>query len=569
MATADGDGTDATGLAPSDGLERIADMFPVLSPAQVDEVRAFGEERRYADGELLWNIGDRAVDFHVVLDGVLEIVKRDAFGHESVLFRETAGQFSGDVVALSGRARMVAGRASGDLVVLAVAPGKLRDLIVTHARLGEIIMRSFVLRRVRLIAERASDLLVVGSRYSAPTQHLQDFLTRNAQPYTFVDLDADEDLPALLEHCEFGCDDIPIVFTSSGEPLRNPDLRSVARRIGLSGNLDGETVHDVAVVGAGPAGLASAVYAASEGLDVVVIDAVAPGGQAGTSSKIENYLGFPTGVSGQALAGRAYVQAQKFGAHVEIPARVVGLRCGDAYHELLLDSDECLRSRTVVIAAGAHYRKPALANLERFEGVGVHYGATYLEARFCNGADVVIVGGGNSAGQAAVFLAETAATVRILVRGEGLAASMSRYLIRRIETTPNIELLPFTELVALEGERQLETVTWRDNRSGAETRMAVPHLFIFIGAVPNTGFLPAYVVMDSQGFVCTGDEIERNGYGHRWTLDRPPYLLETSCPGVFAAGDVRATSTKRVASAVGEGSVAVQFIHRFLAARGI
>jgi thioredoxin reductase (NADPH) len=548
--------------------ERLDDMFPVLTGDQIGEIGAYGVERRYARGELLWNIGDRNVDFHVVLDGTLEIVRRDALGHESVLFRERPGQFSGDIVALSGRARMVAGRAGSDLTVIAVSPGRLRDLVITHAQLGEIIMRSFVLRRVRLIAENASDLMVVGSRFSPATQNLQDFLTRNAQPYTFLDLETDQVLPELLEQMEFDCADIPLVITSTGEPLRNPDLMTVARRIGLSEDLDARQVHDVAIIGAGPAGLASAVYAASEGLDVVVIDEVAPGGQAGTSSKIENYLGFPTGISGQALAGRAFVQAQKFGAQIEIPGRVVGLRCANPYHELELDGGTRVRSRTVVVASGAHYRKPPLANLARFEGVGVYYGATHLEARSCGGNDVIVIGGGNSAGQAAVFLAETAKSVRIIVRGAGLAETMSRYLIRRIETTPNIELLPFTEVCGVEGDRSLESVSWCNKRSGEVTTARVPHLFVFIGATPNTDFLRGNVVMDEKGFVCTGEEIARNGFGDRWPLERPPYLLETSCPGVFAAGDVRATSTKRVASAVGEGSVAVQFIHQFLAARG-
>ncbi len=548
--------------------DRLDDMFPVLSPDQIGEIRAFGAERRYGKGAYLWNVGDRNVDFHVVLDGVLEIVRRDAFGHESVLFTEQPGQFSGDIVALSGRARVVAGRAGDDLRVLAVPPGRLRDLVVTHAKLGEIIMRSFVLRRMKLIDEKASDTLIVGSRYSPGTQNLQDFLTRNAQPYTFLDLETDQILPDLLEHMEFDCADIPLVITSGGEPLRNPDLRTVARRIGLSEELNACQVHDVAVIGAGPAGLASAVYAASEGLDVVVIDEVAPGGQAGTSSKIENYLGFPTGISGQALAGRAFVQAQKFGAQIEIPGRVVGLHCGNPYHELELDGGTRVRSRTVVVASGAHYRKPTLANLGRFEGVGVYYGATHLEARSCKGDDVIVIGGGNSAGQAAVFLAESVTSVRILVRGPGLADTMSRYLIRRIETTPNIELLPHTEVCGVEGERQLESVTWCNRLSGEQTTARVPHLFVFIGATPNTDFLPDSIVMDEKGFVCTGDEIGRSGNAARWPLDRPPYLLETSCPGVFAAGDVRATSTKRVASAVGEGSVAVQFIHQVLAARG-
>ncbi len=566
---ADAANRDAGKPAAAPGADRLADMFPVLSAAQIEEVCRFGSEREYAAGELLWDIGDRHVDFHVVLEGTLQIVRRDALGNETVLFEEGPGQFSGDIVALSGRGRMVAGRAGSKLRVIAVPPARLQELVVTHARLGEIIMRSFVLRRVRLIAEHASDLLVVGSRYSAATQQLQEFLTRNAQPYTFVDLDSDDALPAFLEHFKFSCDDIPLVITSAGEPLRNPGLRAVAERVGIAERLDEQHVHDVAVVGAGPSGLACAVYAASEGLDVIVLDAIAPGGQAGTSSKIENYLGFPTGISGQALAGRAYVQAQKFGARIDVPTRLEALACGNPYHVLTLDSGETVRSRSVVIASGARYRKPVLDKLAQFEGVGVHYGATYLEAQLCRNEEVLIIGGGNSAGQAAVFLAETAAKVRILVRGEGLAASMSQYLIRRIETTSNIELLACTEVVTLIGERELEKIRWRNTRTGAETERPIRHLFVFIGATPNTEFLPESVVTDQKGFVCTGAEIESSGNGHRWPLERPPYLLETSCPGVFAAGDVRATSTKRVASAVGEGSVAVQFVHAFLAARGV
>jgi thioredoxin reductase (NADPH) len=550
------------------GADRLADMFPVLGAEQIEEIRPFGEERQFTTGSLLWDIGDRDVDFHVVLEGSLQIVRRDAFGRESVLFEEGPGQFSGDIVALTGRARMVAGRAGSTLRVIVIAPARLKELVVTHARLGELIMRSFVLRRVRLIAEHASDLLVVGSRFSAATQQLQDFLTRNAQPYTFLDLDSDDALPDFLADFDFSCDDIPLVMTSTGEPLRNPDLRAVAERVGISERVDGQRVHDIAVVGAGPAGLACAVYGASEGLDVIVVDSIAPGGQAGTSSKIENYLGFPTGISGQALAGRAYVQAQKFGARVEIPACLAALECGNPFHVLALDNGETVRARAVVIASGARYRKPALENLGQYEGVGVHYGATYLEAQLCRNEDVLVIGGGNSAGQAAVYLADTASQVRFLVRGDGLAASMSQYLIRRIETTPNIELLTGTEIVALAGDRHLETVRWRDTQTGMETERPVRHLFVFIGAMPNTDFLPDSVVTDQRGFVCTGVEIAASGNAHRWPLKRPPYLLETSCPGVFCAGDVRATSTKRVASAVGEGSVAVQFVHAFLAARG-
>jgi thioredoxin reductase (NADPH) len=426
-------------------------------------------------------------------------------------------------------------------------------------------MRSFILRRVRLISEHVSDLLLIGSRHSSDTMRLQGFLTRNAHPYTFFDLESASDVCATLTRFNVRPDETPIVITSKGEPLRNPSLRELAGRLGLSLRLDLQTVHDVAVIGAGPAGLAAAVYAASEGLDAIVVDPVAPGGQAGTSSKIENYLGFPTGISGEALAGRAFMQAQKFGAQIEIPAKLVRLHCGNPFHELELDNGQRVRSRTVIIASGARYRKPVLEKLETLEGAGVYYGATYLESQFCRDQEIAVIGGGNSAGQAAVFLSGTALKVNVLIRSEGLAASMSRYLIRRIETTENIELLPWTELVELHGDECLEAVSWRNRQSGEQTVHPVRHLFVFIGASPNTEVLSESVQTDALGFVCTGPYLFQAGIETKWPIARPPFPLETSCPGVFAAGDVRANSTKRVASAVGEGSVVVQYVHRLLA----
>jgi thioredoxin reductase (NADPH) len=544
--------------------DRRAQMYPILTDAQIDELSTHGSEEAFPQGEMLWDIGDRNTRFYVVLEGELDIVRRDAFGNETVLVVHRRGSYAGETSLLSGRAAMVAGRAGTGLRVLAIPVERLRDLMVFHAQLGELIMRSFILRRVRMVSDQVSDLLLVGSRHSADTMRLQDFLTRNAQPYRFFDLETSGDMCALLTRCDFGPDDTPLIITSKGEPLKNPSLRTLAARLGLSLKLDAQEVHDVAVIGAGPAGLAAAVYAASEGLDVIVVDSVAPGGQAGTSSKIENYLGFPTGISGQALAGRAFMQAQKFGARIEIPASLTGLHCGNPFHELELDNGERIRSRIVVIASGARYRKPALDRLGAFEGAGVYYGATYLESKLCHGQEVAIVGGGNSAGQAAVFLAESAAKVYVLVRSEGLAASMSRYLIRRIETTRNIELLTQTEITALEGTSQLEAIRWRNGKSSTETSRPVRHLFIFIGASPNSEFIAGSIATDQNGFICTGAEVTRPESDYPWTMARPPYPLETSCPGIFAVGDVRATSTKRVASAVGEGSTVVQFVHQAL-----
>lgn len=545
--------------------DRWEQMFPTLSASQIAELKPFGAERTFEAGDILWNIGDRNVDFFLVLDGTLDVVRRDAFGIDTVIVTHGPGRYSGETATLTGRGSMLCGRAGTRLTVLAVPIERLREVMITHARLGEIIMRSFILRRMRLIEDHSSDLLLVGSRHSAATLLLRDFLTRNGHPYTFLDLERAADVCALLSRFEIKPEDTPIVITSSGEPLRNPSLRTVADRLGISMRSEAQTVYDVAVAGAGPAGLASAVYAASEGLDVIVLDPVAPGGQAGTSSKIENYLGFPTGISGAALAGRGFMQAQKFGAKIMIPARLTAMSCGNPYHELNLDTGETVRCRFVVIASGARYRKPALAKLESLEGTGIYYGATYLESQLCRDEEIAIVGGGNSAGQAAVYLAETARKVFIIVRSEGLASSMSQYLIRRIETTPNIELLSWTEVVELEGETSLLGLRWRNSRTGEETQRPVRHLFIFIGAAPNTDFLSNAVLTDSKGFICTGAEVTQPGRESSWPLARAPYPLETSCPGVFAAGDVRATSTKRVASAVGEGSQVIQFVHQLLA----
>jgi thioredoxin reductase (NADPH) len=549
--------------------DRRAQMYPVLSDAQIDELRSHGTEHDVLQGQLLWDVGDRGVAFYVVLEGELEILRRGAFGDDTVLVVHGRGCYSGETALLSGRAAMVAGRAGQDLRALTIPAERLRDIMVTHARLGEIIMRSFILRRVRMISDGVSDLLLVGSRHSADTMHLQEFLTRNAHPYTFVDLESAGDVCTMLNRCDVQPEDTPLVITSKGEPLRNPSLRVLADRLGLSLHLDLQVVHDVAVVGAGPAGLAAAVYAASEGLDVIVLDPVAPGGQAATSSKIENYLGFPTGISGQALAGRAFMQAQKFGAQIEIPACLTKLHCGNPFHELELDNGSRIRSRTVVIASGAKYRKPALERLEAFEGNGIYYGATFLESQFCRDQEIAIVGGGNSAGQAAVFLAESAKKVYILVRSDGLAASMSQYLIRRIDTTENIELISRSELVELEGTMYLDGVRWRHRATKQETRRPVRHLFIFIGAIPNTDFLSTSVLTDTNRFICTGSEVERNDLAGQWPLARSPFPLETSCPGIFAVGDVRASSTKRVASAVGEGATVVQFVHEALAAENL
>ena len=517
-------------------------------------------------GETLFAEGDRHSGSFFVLSGGVEIFRRDALGGKHRITIHGPGEFTGEVSSLAGRANVATGRAVEDSDILWVDEAALRNLVVAHADLSELIMRAFILRRVALIQDGTGSIALVGSRHSADTLRLSEFLTRNGQPFAYLDIEADKDTGAFLERFGVGVGEVPVVICRGAVVLKNPTNRQLADCIGLGPELTEGRVYDVVVVGAGPGGLAAAVYAASEGLNVVVVDAKAPGGQAGSSSKIENYLGFPTGISGQALAGRAFVQAQKFGAELALPREVVGFECGaDSLPMVKLDSGELLRSRAVVIASGARYRKPSLPDFVRFEGRGVYYGASFIEARLCREQEVIVIGGGNSAGQAAVFLAGHARHVHILVRGRGLADTMSRYLIQRIETAPNITLHAETEIVALGGEDGLERVSWRHRTSDKTDERPIAHVFVFIGADPSSGWLSDCVTLDQKSFVKTGtdlspDELRAAG----WSLHRSPFLLETSLPGVFAVGDVRSGSVKRVAAAVGEGSAVVQMIHQAL-----
>jgi thioredoxin reductase (NADPH) len=496
----------------------------------------------------------------VVLEGeitVLSDTDRFVTSHQ-------AGQFSGDVDLLSGRPTIVKGRATGETLVLELPAERLRALVQTDPELSEILLRAFILRRIALQARGQGSIVLIGSRHSAGTLLLQEFLTRNGQPYAYLDVDRDPDVQKTLDSFNVGVDDVPVLICRGVRVLKKPSIEEVGECLGLN-RFDTGTVHDVVVVGAGPGGLAAAVYAASEGLDTVVLEANAPGGQAGSSSRIENYLGFPTGISGQELASRALVQAEKFGAEIAVARTALRLSCDQRPYRLELAEGIRVESRTVIIATGVQYRKPDLPNLARFEGVGVYYGATQIEANLCEGGDVIVVGGGNSAGQAAVFLSSRVRHLHILVRGEGLAESMSRYLIRRIEDTPNITLLTRTEIVALEGSGHLERVTWGD-AAGSRTTADVRHVFLMTGADPNTAWLRGCVALDEKGFVKTGQDLTPGDLdGAKWPVARPPFLFETNQPGVFAVGDVRASSVKRVAAAVGEGSVCVQLVHRVLA----
>ena len=545
-------------------LGRREQMFPRLTSTQIDRIASLGERRRVRAGETLFEIGEQDTRFFLVLDGAVEIVRPIA-GHEERIVVHGPGEFTGEINMLSARRNLVRGRALGDGAIVAVDRGHLRALVQRDFELSEILMRAFILRRVALIAQGGSGLVLIGSRHSASTLRIREFLSRNGQPFTYQEVESEPDVQALLDRFHVRVDDIPVVVCEAGQVLRNPTIEALASGLGLSRDLDAKTTRDLVIVGAGPAGLAAAVYAASEGLDVLVLENAAPGGQAGSSSRIENYLGFPTGISGQDLAGRALTQAEKFGAEVAIARAAVGLDCTSRPYTVRLASGDLVRTRTVVVASGARYRKPDLPELRRFEGAGVMYSATHVEAQLCKGEEIAIVGGGNSAGQAAVFLAQSCAEVNVLVRGPGLAESMSRYLIQRIEDSTNVRLRARTQIDMLQGTDRLERIRWRQVDTGeAETR-SIRHLFLMTGADPNTAWLKSCVALDDKGFVKTGADLHQGELDEAgWPLARGPELLETSRPGVFAVGDVRSGSVKRVASAVGEGSVSVQLIHRAL-----
>jgi thioredoxin reductase (NADPH) len=496
----------------------------------------------------------------VVLEGEIEILSdRDA-----VITIHRPGNFSGDVDLIAGHPAVVRARARSAGRVLEIPADRARSLVQTDPELSQIFLRAFILRRALLMTQNLGSVVLIGSRHSAGTLTLQEFLTRNNQPYTYLDADQDPGVQRTLERFGVGVDDVPVVVCSGKTVLKKPTIEQVADCLGLS-HLSRNVVRDLVVIGAGPAGLAAAVYGASEGLDVLVLETTAPGGQAGSSSRIENYLGFPTGVSGQELASSALLQAQKFGAEFVVARTAMELECGAGLYRIRLGGGVSVAARAVVIATGVRYRKPEIPNLARFEGVGVYYGATQVEALLCQGEDVAVVGGANSAGQAAVFLSEAPRNVTMLVRREGLSETMSRYLVRRIEETPNIALKTGTRIVALEGTGSLESVTWCDS-AGKTSTAPIRHVFMMTGANPNTDWLKSSVALDEKGFVKTGPELSPSDLAaSEWPLSRSPLLFETNRPRVFAVGDVRAGSVKRVAAAVGEGSVCIQLVHKVLA----
>jgi thioredoxin reductase (NADPH) len=539
-------------------------MFPALNSAQIARVAARGRLRPVQSGEVLFEAGVATTGFFVVVSGRIEVV-RVSGGTEEVVVTYGRGQFTGEINMLSGRPPLVLARAGTAGEVIEMDRAHMLALVQTDAEIGEILMRAFIVRRVELIAQGLGDAIVIGSSHCAGTLRTKEFLTRNAHPYTYMDLDHEVDVQAVLDQFHVTAADVPIVVCRGEIVLRNPSNRQIADCLGLNEAVDSSQVHDLIVVGAGPAGLAASVYAASEGLDVLVVEAISPGGQAGSSSKIENYLGFPTGISGQALAGRAFTQAQKFGAHVLIARGATRFSCAPKAYAIEIGDDAPLRARAIVIATGAEYRKPLLESIPRFEGIGVYYGATFMEAQLCVAEEVIVIGGGNSAGQAAVFLAQTAKRVHILIRSGGLAQTMSRYLIRRIEEHPAIALHTHTEIEALEGDAHLERVRWRNGDTGQVESHDIRHVFIMTGATPATQWLGGCLALDAKGFIKTGPELSQQDLTDaKWPLPRAPFLLETTLPGVFAVGDVRAGNLKRVAAAVGEGSIAISFVHRVL-----
>lgn len=543
---------------------RREQMFPTLTAAQMARLEAYGKRTRVTAGEVLAQSGERVGRVLIVISGAIEILRMELAGEERLTLH-VAGQFTGELSTLRGSRSLVRARVFEDGEVLDIDHDSLRKLVQTDATLSELFMRAFILRRMGLIETHGGDIILIGSRHSAGTLRLQQFLGRNGIPYLSMDVETDPSVEELLERFHVKVDEIPVVVCRAEKVLRNPSNQQIAECMQMNPQIDDATVRDLIVIGAGPAGLAAAVYAASEGLDILVLETTAPGGQAGSSSKIENYLGFPTGISGQALAARALVQAQKFGADVAIANTAVRLRCDRRPYEIELANGHSVRGRAIIIASGAEYRQLELANLSRFVGVGVYYAATKVEARLCEAGEIVIVGGGNSAGQAAVFLADHCRHVHMLVRADGLAESMSRYLIRRIEDTPNITLRPRTQLTALDGKDELERVTWRNAAEDKEETREIGHVFLMTGAVPNTNWLQGCVPLDDRGFVRVGSDLRPEDLASvHWPLARAPYLMETGVPGIFAVGDVRSGSVKRVASAVGEGSISVQLVHRTL-----
>lgn len=552
-------------LIPS-ALDPRTQAFPVLTEAQIDRVRQLGQLRAVKSGDVLFAPNDTELPFFVLISGDMEILQPGLEGDRQIA-THGPGEFTGEMAMISGQRCLVRGIVTQDGEFLELKPDAVRSLIARDPELSEILLRAFILRRLALIKANYGAVVLLGSRHSAQTLELREFLNHNGYPHHYVDLDTDRTAQKLLDQFSIQLSDVPVVVCHNRGVLRNPSIQELAKCLGFNRTVDTAHARDLVIIGAGPAGLAAAVYAASEGLDVLVVETKAPGGQAGSSSRIENYLGFPMGVSGLELAARATTQAQKFGADMMIARSVSRLDCERHPYRIMLDGGEELLARAIVIATGAQYNKPALTNLAAFEGKGVYYCATHIEAQLCEGSEVVVVGGGNSAGQGASFLSQHVKKVHMLVRSGELKITMSRYLIQRLTENPRIELHFHTEITGLEDGENLERVTWRDKTTGEVSTRGIQHVFIMAGASPQTGWLKGCLALDPKGFIPTGRDLEgvaSDGYPN-WPLPRAPQMLETTLPGVFAVGDARAGNVKRVASAVGEGAIAVHMVHRVLA----
>lgn len=532
-------------------------IFPALTDEQVACAQGFGRVETLPAGTLLFERGERNADFFLILEGQVEIYEHYNDDTHTITIHGK-NQFTGELDLFNDRELLVSGRMHTDGKLARLSRKQFRRLLAAEPEIGEIIMRAFILRRMGLIAEKQGSVSIITDTPSGDTLRIERFLERNGYPLEIIDIQ-DEQARELLHGRELKAEELPVVVLHTHDRLLfRPSNLELAESLGLVEQIHSDRPYDVVIIGAGPAGLSAAVYAASEGLQTLLIESEAPGGQASSSSKIENYLGFPVGISGQELAGRAQVQAHKFGATIALPYRVEGIDCAKHPYQLQLDHGCRVLARAIVITSGARYRKLGLPNENQFESAGIYYAATAMEGDICRDEEIVIVGGGNSAGQAAVFLSRFAQRVHILVRDEGLTETMSEYLVQRIEAADNIVLHAETEVTALEGDRFLQQVEWRHNPSGKTEKSAIRHLFLMIGADPNTDWLNGCLQLDDNGFIRTGVDIDRR----EWPLERPPMMLETSVPGVFAAGDVRANSVKRVASAVGEGAMSVSHVHQ-------
>ncbi len=557
-------------LVPPNLASRVDQMFPKLAPAEIDRLRRFGTVKTWQPSEFLFEAGKPGQGMFVLLRGRVAITRKNALGAEAPIVEHTPGQFMAEVSQLSGRPSLVDGRALEVVEALVIDPPSLRAVVIAEAELGERIMRALILRRMGLFQTGTGGPVLIGTPGAADMLRLQGFLSRNVHPHTVLDPATNRAADEVMKRHAPRPDELPLVVCPDGTVLKCPTEQQLARCLGMLPEPSADHIYDVAIVGAGPAGLAAAVYAASEGLSALVLDTHVIGGQAGASSRIENYFGFPTGISGQALTGRAYVQAQKFGAHVVVPVAVTGLDCAGTPLAFSLDCGMRLSARTVVIASGANYRRPAIPDIVKYEGRGVYYWASPIEAQLCRQEEVVLVGGGNSAGQAVVFLASHAAHVHLLIRGLDLAKSMSAYLVQRIAGIANVTLHTETEIVALEGDADgVSRVRWRNRKNGIEETKPIRRVFLFVGADPHTKWLEGCgVKVDDKGFICTGSDLSPQEYVRpsQAAKTRHPFPLETTVSGVFAIGDVRAGSTKRVAAAVGEGAAVVAQVHAWLAA---